>query len=88
MIEKIKFTGMLFQREGYVLSYCPELNVGSFGDTPEEAESSLSEAVSCFLKGCEELGTLEEVLEEAGTVFRAVGTGSVDPRTEPRKRER
>jgi predicted RNase H-like HicB family nuclease len=65
MIGQIQFTGLLFQRNGYVLSYCPELNVGSFGDTPEEARASLVEAVQCFLEGCEELGTLEEVLEEA-----------------------
>lgn len=62
----VDFTALLFQREGYVVSYCPELHVGSFGDSVDDALSSLREAVECFLEGCKELGTLEEALEEAG----------------------
>ena len=45
---------------------CPELDVSSFGGTPQEAEQSLREAVTAFLDECETLGTLEEVMEEAG----------------------
>jgi predicted RNase H-like HicB family nuclease len=44
----------------------PELNVSSFGDTVEEARESLREAVDAFIEECREMGTLEEVLEEAG----------------------
>jgi predicted RNase H-like HicB family nuclease len=46
------------------LSLCPELSVSSFGDTPEEAEAALFEAVAMFLEERERMGTLNEVLEE------------------------
>ncbi len=45
---------------------CPELNVSSFGDTIDEAKASLKEAIEAFVEECEIMGTLEEVLEEAG----------------------
>ncbi len=45
---------------------CPELNVSSFGDTIDEAKASLKEAIETFVEECEIMGTLEEVLEEAG----------------------
>ena len=66
MSQLVDYTSLLYQRDGYVVAYCPELNVGSFGDDAEEARASLREAVECFVEGCRELGTLEEVLEEAG----------------------
>lgn len=45
---------------------CRELDVSSFGDTPDEAKESLQEAVEAFIDGCELLGTLDEVLQESG----------------------
>ena len=40
--------------------------MSSFGQSPEEARDSLHEAVVTFLQGCDLLGTLTDVLEEAG----------------------
>ena len=60
------FTG----QESYV-SFCPELDVSSFGATPEDAKRSLREAVEAFLEGCADLGTLDDILTEAG--FESVG---------------
>ncbi len=62
----IEFRAEIFQEEGTYLSMSPELNVSSFGETPEEARKALLEAVSAFVDGCRELGTLAEVLEESG----------------------
>lgn len=62
----ITYNVQLFEEDDVIVSLCPELNVSSFGDTPEEAADSLKEAVSLFLEGCKEMGTLETVLEEAG----------------------
>ncbi len=62
----ITYNVQLFEEDDVIVSLCPELNVSSFGDTPEEAADSLKEAVSLFLEGCKEMGTLEAVLEEAG----------------------
>lgn len=54
-------------KEGDVYSaLAPELNISSFGDTPEDAKNSVSEAIEAFVEECQEMGTLEEILEESG----------------------
>lgn len=63
---RVSYTSQLFDEDGQVVALCPELNVSSFGDTPEEALASLQEAVTLFLEECQRMGTLETVLEEAG----------------------
>ena len=57
-----------FEENGQIVALCPELQVSSFGDTLKEAERSIREALELFFVGCQELGTLEEVLEESGFV--------------------
>jgi predicted RNase H-like HicB family nuclease len=54
-------------REGkqYVAHAMP-LDVMSAGPTPEAARAALEEAVRLFLKTAADVGTLDEVLEEAG----------------------
>ena len=47
-------------------AYCPELVMVGFGDTPEEAQSSLRSEVSAYLEDCDQLGILAEVLIGAG----------------------
>lgn len=66
MRRQIQFTCQLFCEGDQIVSLCPELNVSSFGDTPEEAEAALHEAVTLFLEECDRMDTLNEVLEEAG----------------------
>ena len=63
---QILYTGQLFEEDDQIVAVCPELNVSSFGDTPQEALAALEEAVGLFLETCQEMGTLEVVLEEAG----------------------
>lgn len=75
----ITYNLQLFEEDDLIVSLCPELNVSSFGDTPEEAVDSLKEAVSLFLEGCQEMGTLEAVLEEAG--YRLVDGRWIHTRT-------
>ena len=54
-------------REGKnFLAYCPELVITAFGDTAEEARSSLRKEISDYLEDCEALGILDEVLIDAG----------------------
>jgi predicted RNase H-like HicB family nuclease len=54
-------------KEGDVYSaLAPELNISSFGDTPEDAKNSVYEAIEAFVEECLEMGTLEEILEESG----------------------
>lgn len=52
------YTSQLFEEDGHIVTLCPELNVSSFGDTPEEALASLQEAVTLFLEECQRMGTL------------------------------
>jgi predicted RNase H-like HicB family nuclease len=63
---KIELQIDYFEEDSAIVALCPELQVSSFGDTLEEAENSIKEAIDLFLEGCESLGTLEEVLEESG----------------------
>ena len=72
MSVSITYRVEVFKEEGRYVSLCPELNVSSYGETEEEAESALREAVELFVEQCEEMGTLEQVLEEAA--FERVST--------------
>ena len=45
---------------------CPELIITAFGDSPEAAREGLRSQVSMYLEDCDKLGTLDEVLIEAG----------------------
>ena len=63
---QIPYTSQLYEEDEQYVAVCPELNVSSFGDTPEEALAALQEAITLFLEECQRMGTLETVLEEAG----------------------
>jgi predicted RNase H-like HicB family nuclease len=57
----------VFEKDGQqYVALCPELNVSSCGDSVEEAKRALQEAVELFIEECESMGTLHEVLSEAG----------------------
>ncbi|MCY3544053.1 MAG: type II toxin-antitoxin system HicB family antitoxin [Chloroflexota bacterium] len=63
---KVMYKAEIFQEDDCFVGYCRELDVSSFGDTPEDAKVSLQEAIEAFLEGCEYLGTLDNVLTESG----------------------
>lgn len=58
--------------EGGYSALCPELGVASQGETIEEAEANLREAVELYLESAKELGILERVLGEAGIDVRRI----------------
>ena len=60
---------------------CPELEVTAFGDTQDDARTSLRRQVSDYLEDCEKMGILEEVLIEAG--FYDNGESWMSARVEP-----
>ena len=62
----VVYRAEIFREGDQFVGLSPDLNVSSFGDTPQEATDSLHEAVEAFLEGCERLGTLREVLAESG----------------------
>ena len=63
---KISVKIEIFKEGDIYVALTPELNVSSFGETIEEAQKSIKEAIEAFIEECQEMGTLEEVLEEAG----------------------
>ncbi len=56
----------IFKDGDVYVAWSPELNVSSFGETISEAKSAIREAIEAFVEECEIMGTLEDVLEEAG----------------------
>ncbi|MCI0513543.1 type II toxin-antitoxin system HicB family antitoxin [candidate division KSB1 bacterium] len=50
----------------YFVSYCPPLDVYSQGQTEQEAEKNLKEALSLFFITCFEMGTFDKVMKECG----------------------
>ncbi len=62
---------------------CPILDVVSQGETPKEALANLVEAITLFIKTCQDMGTLGQVLADCGfvpaaDVSEAAMTGNSD----------
>ncbi len=70
MAGNIVYRAEFFREGNAYVGLAPELGVSSFGETLEGAKAALREAVEAFLEECERMGTLEEVLEEAGFSYR------------------
>ena len=51
------------------IGHVPELDLSSCGETVESARENIREAVAGFLRTAERIGTLNEILEEAGFRF-------------------
>ena len=66
MNRNIEIKSEIFKEEDQYVAICYDLNISSFGNTPEKAKESLKEAAILFFEECERMGTLDEVLEEAG----------------------
>lgn len=67
---KIEYTLQLWREGDYFIAHAMPLDVMSAGKTEEEARYALEEAVGLFLKTAADMGTLEQVLEDAGYVLR------------------
>ncbi len=65
-VPAISFTVQVWKEDEKYVAYAPELDVSSFGDSATHAKARLREAVTLFLEGASRLGTLEEILSEAG----------------------
>jgi len=65
---RITFRAEILQEGDLYVGLSPELNVSSFGKTVEDARHSLHEAMEAFIEECEAMGTLEDVMSEAGFV--------------------
>jgi predicted RNase H-like HicB family nuclease len=68
----ITFTVQVWKEGKIYVAYAPDLDVSSCGDKLGETKSRLREAVELFLEEAARMGTLQEILSEAG--FEKRGT--------------
>ena len=66
MTKRIIVCEQIWKESNMYTSYCPELDVASCGQTVDEARKNLKEALEIFIEETSKLGTLDELLEEAG----------------------
>ncbi len=64
----IKLTEELWKEGNMYVSYCPELDIASCGESVEQAKQNLKEVISINLEEAQKMGTFEKLLEEAGFV--------------------
>jgi predicted RNase H-like HicB family nuclease len=62
----IEFDLVIFREGATFIAYCPELDVSSCGASADQARVNLKTAVRLFLEEAEKMGTLRDVLAEAG----------------------
>ena len=62
----INFTTRVFKEGRTFVAHAIELDVSSCGGSKERAVKNLREAVRLFLEEAEKLGTLDQILREAG----------------------
>lgn len=62
----IDYTVQLWLEGRHYVAHAMPLDVMSAGNTPDEARRALDEAVRLFLTTAADMGTLEQVLEDAG----------------------
>ncbi|MHA1167133.1 MAG: type II toxin-antitoxin system HicB family antitoxin [Candidatus Hodarchaeales archaeon] len=59
-MSRVKLTAVIWEEEGVFVSKCPEIEVASAGDTPQEALMNLQEAIELWITNIKELGILDE----------------------------
>jgi len=63
---KFKLTEELWKEGNMYVSYCPELDVASCGETVDQAKKNLKEVILINLEEAQKIGTLDKLLQEAG----------------------
>jgi predicted RNase H-like HicB family nuclease len=63
---EIQFTTRVFKEGRTYVAHALELDVSSCGGTQEKALKNLKEAVRLFLEEAEKIGSLKQILQEAG----------------------
>ena len=57
---KLQLTVLIWEENEEFISKCPEIEVASVGNTPQEAIANLKEAVELWIENAKELGLLDE----------------------------
>src|SRR4051794_28855300 len=67
---QINFTMQVFKEGRMFVAHTPQLEVSSCGGSKERAVKNLKEAVRLFLEEAARMGTLDQILQEAGYLRR------------------
>jgi len=70
MSKDIEYTVQIWKEGNQFVAHAMPLDIMSSGKTPEEARKALDEAVHLFLVTADDMGTLDEVLQESGYELR------------------
>jgi len=70
MLKDIDYTAQIWKEGNQYVAHAMPLDVMSSGKTPEEARQALDEAVHLFLVTADDMGTLDEILQETGYELR------------------
>jgi predicted RNase H-like HicB family nuclease len=65
-MQDVAYTVHTFKEAGTYVAYVPELDLSSCGATTDEAQKNIRDAVQGFLETSTAMGTLDEILQEAG----------------------
>ncbi len=65
-MEDFSFDVHIFKEGGTFVAHVPALDVSSCGATDDEARRNIRDAVRGFLESSADMGTLDEILQEAG----------------------
>src|ERR1700689_2429792 len=63
---KINYAIQVWREGKQFIAHAMPIDVASSGRTPREARLALNEAVRLFVRSAEEMGTIKEILGEAG----------------------
>jgi predicted RNase H-like HicB family nuclease len=67
-LRKIKLTEEIWKEGGMYVSYCPELDIASCGETIDQAKKNLIEVVEINIEETKKKGIFNQFLSEAGFV--------------------
>jgi predicted RNase H-like HicB family nuclease len=63
---RLKLTEELWKEGNMYVSYCPELDISSCGESVDQAKKNLMEVILINLEEAQKMGTFDRLLEEAG----------------------
>jgi len=63
---RLKLTEELWKEGNMYVSYCPELDIASCGESVDQAKRNLKEVILINLDEARKLGTLDSLLKDAG----------------------
>jgi len=75
-LKEIQLNTEVWKEGNMFVSYAPQLDLSSCGNTVEDAKKNIKKALELFLQEAEKMGTVKQILAEAG--FSA-GKKSVAP---------